>query len=58
MSGTLPVALYAAKVPPSGILVPAVPNASAMVCFVPLLCFEYWNCTKSLQIVPCDNGSH
>nr|KMM65424.1 FK506-binding protein 4 [Coccidioides posadasii RMSCC 3488] len=30
MSGTQPVALYAAKVPPGGILVPAVPNASAM----------------------------
>ncbi|WEW58048.1 peptidylprolyl isomerase fpr3 [Emydomyces testavorans] len=30
MSGTQPVALYAARVPPGGILVPAVPNASAM----------------------------
>lgn len=31
MSGTQPVALYAAKVPP-GALVPAVPDAAAMVC--------------------------
>ncbi|KAM5432810.1 peptidylprolyl isomerase fpr3 [Microsporum ferrugineum] len=30
MSGTQPVALYAAKVPPGGILVPAVPDAAAM----------------------------
>ncbi|KAF3480406.1 FK506-binding protein 4 [Arthroderma uncinatum] len=30
MSGTQPVALYAVKVPPGGILVPAVPDAAAM----------------------------
>ncbi|KAI1931205.1 peptidylprolyl isomerase fpr3 [Ophidiomyces ophidiicola] len=31
MSGIQPVALYAAKVPPGGILIPAAPNASAML---------------------------
>jgi hypothetical protein len=32
MSGTQPVALFALKVPPGDILVPAVPDAAAMVC--------------------------
>jgi len=31
MSGTQPVAVYAMRIPPGDVMVPAVPNAAAMV---------------------------
>ena len=34
MSGVQPVAVYALKVPPGGTLIPAVPDAAAMVCLL------------------------
>lgn len=56
MSGVQPVAVYALKVPAGGAMVPAVPNAAAMVRLIRTLQVALAVRTNVVSVVPREHG--